>query len=185
MKRLRAFVLIEVLVAIFILAIIFSFIYTSYHGTITIIDSAEGSLYFLNTLEGAAEQIYYDITSIFKLSEKRDFNGDKDSLRFFTTYRLLPQGKEDADFTLVEYTLCQDPQQNEYILMREGSDRKRRVLTGIRELELGFFDGLKWRDKWDSKKEGKLPQGIRIRLLRRDEEGREKQLTVNVPISVG
>ncbi len=185
MKSRAGFVLIELLVAIFILSIIFTFIYSSFHGTVRIINAAEDSVLFFNTLEGAADHIYYDITSAFRSNKKLQFNGEKTSLRFLTTYRLLPPREEGIDFALIQYTLYQDPQSDEYILIREEAERKQRLLGGIREVEFSFFDGLRWKKEWDSQKMGRLPKGIRLRIVRVNEEGNEKSLVVNVPILVG
>ena len=185
MKSKAGFVLIELLVAIFILAIIFSFIFTSFHGTIRIINAAEDSVYFFNTLEGAAEHIYYDITSIFKPDKNLQFNGEKTSLLFLTTYRLLPPREEGIDFALIQYILYQDPRSDDYILIRKEAERRQKLLGGIREVEFSFFDGLRWRGEWDSRERGKLPRGIRLRIVRVDEGSNEKSLVVNVPIPVG
>jgi hypothetical protein len=47
----------------------------------------------------------------------------------------------------------------------------RPVLTGLSEIELQFFDGLRWQSNWDSKETGRLPQAVRIAMAVADRKG--------------
>jgi len=47
----------------------------------------------------------------------------------------------------------------------------RPVLTGLSEIELQFFDGLRWQSNWDSKETGRLPQAVRIAMAVTDRKG--------------
>ena len=175
----KGFTLIEVVVAIAILAVIFSFVYTSFHSSIRIMGDAEESVYTSNVAEGVAEQLYYDITSTFKSDTDMRFTGKETSLRFLTTYRLLPPDEEEADFILIEYQLARDPESDEYILMRKEGERSRKIVGDIEAFEFNFYDGLEWKKEWNSKSLGKLPAGVRIRIARKN----KKEILIHIPIT--
>lgn len=58
----------------------------------------------------------------------------------------------------------------------------RTVLKGVTDLELGFYDGRQWLQRWDSKQAGRLPQAVRIGLAVVDESGREHHYGTTVPV---
>ena len=51
----------------------------------------------------------------------------------------------------------------------------RPVATDIESIELAFFDGKKWSNKWDFNKVGKLPCAVKITLCCEDESYRQYQ----------
>lgn len=63
-----------------------------------------------------------------------------------------------------------------------GSGTWRPVLSGITNIELGFYDGRQWQPRWNSKQAGRLPLAVRIALTVREERGREHRYTTTVPV---
>jgi len=49
------------------------------------------------------------------------------------------------------------------------------IAENIKRLELAFFDGEKWRQKWDYKDNGKVPYAVKINLVGEDENYRQYQ----------
>lgn len=62
------------------------------------------------------------------------------------------------------------------------SDAWRPILSGLTNIELGFYDGKHWQVQWDSTQAGRLPQAVKIALTVTDENGREHHYATTVPV---
>jgi hypothetical protein len=58
----------------------------------------------------------------------------------------------------------------------------RPILTGVAEVEMGFYDGRQWQSRWDSGQAGRLPQAVRIALAVAEKSGRLHHYAMTAPI---
>jgi len=58
----------------------------------------------------------------------------------------------------------------------------RPMLTGVTGVELAFYDGRNWQQRWDARADGRLPQAVKIALSVTEQSGREHHYATTVPI---
>lgn len=58
----------------------------------------------------------------------------------------------------------------------------RPALTGVRKVDLQFYDGRQWQSLWTGDKSGTLPRAVKIALTVLDDDGRSREFRTAVPI---
>lgn len=56
------------------------------------------------------------------------------------------------------------------------------VLRHVTSIELGFHDGLRWRDEWRLNEAKKLPRAVKVVLVVTDKSGRQHRYATAIPI---
>jgi len=155
------FTLVEVLIAIFIFAIVISTVYGSYRATFQIVHGSEFQLKIADSARVVAERLAEDLGSLVTgpgglfLGETHEFSGARgDSLSFVSAAHLILR-KNDNNLgpVLVEYLVESDEETGFLDLYRsdmvllpgtttDGGERQRHLLCrGLREFRITYLDG--------------------------------------------
>ncbi len=191
--RSSGFTLLEILMAISILAIVISLAYGSYRATFRIIDSTESQTEIYNKARIAMDRISTDLGSLYLgtngfLQGKPQNLGNReaDTVRFTSTAHLVLNRKEQAaGYATIGYTVEEDPETKGLRLFRqdvafrpvegEAPETSKGLLLcdGLQEVKFFYHRNKQEKqDNWDSKeiekadtKARKLPDWIEINLL--------------------
>lgn len=154
------FTLVELLIAIFIFAIVISSVYGSYRATFTTVDGAEGRLQMSAGASIVLERIADDLTAIvagpggYFQGEKQEYYGHRgDSLTFISTAHLaLSRDELFSGRNLIAYTVEPDEESGLLQLYRadtrlvpgvdvaDDEQRKHVICTGLQEVRFTYLD---------------------------------------------
>ena len=173
------FTLIEILIAVLILAIVLSTVYAAYTGTFRIIRASEydSDIYGMGRM--TLERMMKDLGAIspykgkFELSARRNDQGREGfmTLSFTSTANLLFNEKDSPPgVSTIEYFIADDREKEGYVLLRsddrrrekgrENTQRRGFVLCDrLHSLRYTFFDATgKSYQSWDSTADTETPQ---------------------------
>lgn len=154
------FTLVELLLAIFIFAIVVSSVYGSYRVTFNVIHGSESRLKMANGARVVLERLNEDLSSVIKGPEgslhgkRTDFSGKRgDSLSFISeSHLILHQTDSSGGPALVEYHIEKDDNtgllnlyRSEQLLLpgveiNEEEAKKYLICRDLQELRLRYFD---------------------------------------------
>jgi len=207
----QAFTLIEVLVALAILAILTTMIY----GTFTQSHNVSTRLEATSERYQAVRQLFQimldDLTAAYYLEQTGTdqtlstlFIGKSPSatdsllatqplLRFTTLgHRRWQPNSPETDLSLVEYQIKKDADSDLLTLLHreetnllsttEASTEEYELAEGLKGLSLRFFDGADWADSWDSTEKKGLPQAVEVKfVIPIEKEDRTFSLLAKIP----
>ena len=197
MKHLRfekAFTLIEILIALAILAILSTVIYgaiSQSHALSTRLEAMSESYQTLRQLfqmmQDDLSTAYYsesagtNLTSapVFigsSLDLKASLSSSEPLLRFTTLgHRRWQSNSPETDLGLVEYEVRRDPATNlltvfhkeetNLLSTTEASTEEYELAEGLKEFSVRFFDGTDWADTWDSTEKKDVPQAVEVKFV--------------------
>lgn len=154
-RNARGFTLVEVLIALGILTIVMTILYSTFSASSVTAELVEERADELASLTGALDTIGQEIRGAFEWSP-----GQKSRITFTTMTSL----REDPSpgIQTVSYEFDQDRLTR--TVLRTGLDgrppRTFVLLDGVRDPAFSFFDGRQWRDDWPAT--GRLPAGVRV-----------------------
>lgn len=212
--RSKGFTLIEILITVFILAIVLSTVYASYTGTFRTIRATEtgGELYGMarTVLERMSRDLEAVTTwkGVFTFTAKPYYLGNREFTRL--TFRsaahvAFSEKEEPAGIAVIEYGVEEGTEREGYILSRSDSlhrdPEKEGAPTGgfllcdrIETLTYRFFDSAgkehsNWDNGDDTAQKKKAPVMVEIRLGLVNEKDRENPFLfmtrVRLPLSQG
>jgi len=178
----KGFTLLEILLAFFIFAILFSVIFASYSGSFKTIDMTESRMELYRKAAIAMDRISEDLQASYIsnlpsnsfgepagytrfLGEDKDISGrDADSLSFFSRIRpLFDDGMEMSTGQLISYDVIQGEEEGELVLLRSEQPEFREVVEeseglplcdGLQAVTFTYFnDDGEPNDSWDSDSE--------------------------------
>jgi len=182
-KSPRGFTLLEILIAMFIMAIVVSIIFTSYTGTFRVIDEAESQAEIYGMARIALQRIQEDLESAYFSQEKkpsqpgdiqpcrfegkdRDIEGrDADTLRFFSRAHLIfDEGGVDSGTAEVSYYVKEKDGRDDLTLYRSDTPGFKEapeegtggvvLCDGLWSIKFLYYDADGTvHDSWDTKKE--------------------------------
>jgi general secretion pathway protein J len=197
MKHLRfekAFTLIEVLIALAILAILSTMIYGAIaqsHALSTRLEATSETYQTVRQLfqmmQDELSTAYYleptgtalTSNSVFigrSLNLKESVSSSQPLLRFATLgHRRWQSDSPETDLGLVEYEIRRDSTTNLLILLHkeetnllsttEASTEEYELAEGLKEFSVRFFDGTDWADSWDSTEKKDVPQAVEVKFV--------------------
>jgi len=209
-KSVRAgFTLLEILVAVAIIAVIVSMVYGSYFATARSTEAYDATMELSEQARQALAQMARQIRCVYappleignskfeirnsepeawqSVVEKTPnyFNGGVDGLtheilQLVTTDSSLAEPESKSGLFEIIYRFDKSSgllslSQQRFIERREGAANHRNwqpVLTGVENFEITFYEGQKWLDKWDFKKERRLPLAVKIDIACQDKNYR-------------
>lgn len=200
LKRMRetgtdhGFTLMEVLIAIAILAIVLSTVYGSFVQTRKVIDKTEASIEELRGVRAAFTRMMQDVSMAFivKDNDKTFFTGTddysdgyfSDSIDF-TSYsnRIRNNDSKESDQTEVGYSLKRGNEGKAVLIKRikkriddstgYGGDSYE-ISEDIVGLDFRYLDDEAWVDSWDSRVNKTIPQAVEITIIVKDSSGNER-----------
>ena len=183
-KFLTGFTLLEILIAITIMALILIIIYGSYTGSVQIITENGDDFeiyhiarFFLNTISEELSCAYDGGSSV-------PFKGETKGLEFTSTNKsgYMDYPPESGDFYRLKYSLGNTSStQGNYIMYRDEDGQSDVIGEDIRDINFEYYDGKTWEEKWDSVESKKLPTAVRI-TLNMDKKG--VTVTFNTVVSI-
>lgn len=193
-RGVRGFTLIEVLVAISLLAIVMTSVYGIFGGVNAVkqrldSDSADYHLarVVFDRLGRELHGSYYrrdDQTTLFR----GGINDRGEPYLELTTTAVTPLSVTGTGITEVHYRLAPDRESDEsrLVLLRAErprqaaapptNDRMMRLAPGVVSLSLRFYTEGRWQEQWDARKDG-LPQLVEIALVVGQDEQRQTPFT--------
>jgi len=197
MKHLRfekAFTLIEVLIAVAILAILSTLIYGAVaqsHALSTRLEATSESYQTVRQLfqmmqEELSTAYYLEATGT-DLTSNSVFIGRSPDLKESVSFtqpllRFTNLGHHrwqsdipETDLGLVEYEVKQDPTTNLLTLFHreetnllsttEASTEEYELAEGLKKFSVRFYDGTDWADSWDSTEKKDVPQAVEVKFV--------------------
>jgi general secretion pathway protein J len=190
----KAFTLIEILIALAILAILSTLIYGTFAQSRLLATRMEATSEAYQTvrqifqvMQDELSMAYYveptgaDLTSnVVFIAKSPDLKGqlstDQPLLRFTTLgHRRWQPDSPETDLSLVEYEIKKDPTTNLLTLYHreetnllsttETSTEEYELAEGLKEFSLRFFDGADWGDSWDSTEKKDVPQAVEVKFV--------------------
>ncbi|OPY87510.1 MAG: Pseudopilin GspJ [Syntrophus sp. PtaU1.Bin208] len=152
------FTLFEILVALFILSIVFSSLFASYTGTLKMTREWEDTGQAYSMARGAMDRMLRDLDSAYPNGQSRPFVLEPETVKektfprlsFYTCSRTNPEGSETpaAGISRITYAVREDPDTGGYELARtESSDTGAQstasdsvICRGLSELTFRFYD---------------------------------------------
>lgn len=199
----KGFTLIEVLVAISILAIVLSSVY----GIFSSVNLARGRLE-ADSAEYHRARVIFDRLgrelrgAYFSPRDARlvfaggSASGDPLDALELTTTAVSPLSRTGSGVARVRYRLTEDPESSEgrQVLLRseqpayqpsdnlENADMMR-LAAGIESMTIRFFSAGQWREEWDSQSTGELPEMVELvlQLPAETEDPLTFQSTIEIP----
>lgn len=200
LKRMRitgtdnGFTLMEVLIAIAILAIVLSTVYGSFVQTRKVIDKAEASIEELRGVRAAFTRMMQDVSMAFivKDNDKTFFTGTDDYADGYATdsidftsfsNRIRNNDAKESDQIEVGYSLKRGNEGKAVLIKRVkkriddspgyGGDSYE-ISEDIVGLDFRYLDDDAWVDSWDSRVNKTIPQAVEITIIVKDSSGNER-----------
>jgi general secretion pathway protein J len=210
--RSAGFTLMEVMVAMAIVAILGGLVWGSFSPIYAAKEIVEEEADRYHGLRLAMDRITRDLSMAFlsdRFDAKRfrerptqfvaDDSGENDTLRFTTlSHERLYEDAKEGDQALVEYRIGRDPERRdvEVLLRREKTvfddqpeDGGNEVVLaeGVEGLDVKFWDVKKeeWVSEWDTtdvEHKNSLPERVQVNLYARDDEGKVRRYTTQAKI---
>lgn len=209
LKGHHGFTLMEVLIAIAILAIVMAIVYGSFVQTRRVIDRAEGAVEELRGVRVAFNRMMLDLNMAFISPNDKDneytvfvgtdsdANGYPDDSIDFTSYsnRIRNKDAKESDQMEVGYYLKRDYEGNAVLMKREKKRLDKNPMYGGKSYEITedivglnfrYLEKGAWYDSWDSraKSSDKLPEAVEITIIVKesDEVERSYKTVVDIPL---
>ncbi len=173
----KGFTLIEVMIALFILSIIFSILYSSFFPTRKVINNIEKRREEWKVLASGLHILSNDIRTISLPASNAIslFNGNNTYTRQpMITFSAYTPFQSDGIGRLrkVAYDIEEDPDKRGTFILRtllyQGSEEiiaNVVIIDGLEEIEFSYFDGEDRKEKRDAKNSGNLPpKGVKVSI---------------------
>ena len=201
LNKQHGFTLLELIVAMAIMALMLAILYQTFNNTIRSTEIA----YEENEIYGMAHMGFQVMTdelqSAFWASDRTDtrFIGSPDSLEYTALSRhRYGEATQGPDLALLRYYLETAPpeygEDHQLILFHEeetnlltlssGTLQRMELGERIKELGLSYFGEEGWIDYWDAGEIGKLPKAVEIRLVFKDKYHHEHEFFTRVEIPI-
>jgi prepilin-type N-terminal cleavage/methylation domain-containing protein len=195
------FTLLELLVAVSIMALMLAILYQTFGATIRATETAneESDIYQMAHLGFSI--MTDELQSTFWSKDRPDtfFVGSADSLRFTALSRhRYGEGVQGSELAALHYylevaradpgeeprlTLFHEEETNLFSLS-SASLQRTELVEMVHEFSLGYLVRKSWIDSWDAGERGKLPEAVDIRLTLKDRNDREHAFSTRIQIPI-
>ena len=206
----KGFTLLEVMIAITVLAFILGIVYTTF-ATVSESDKRGAAALESNVkIRNLAEYIMKDLSSLFIDFDQKPDNGNPAGLTSGLVSNLSSEGVGRLDFTALSvdsgdfndaliaeigYSLLPSGEGAYKLIKRidETPDENLKegghffeLMEGISSLTFEFFNEKgEWQQEWDSLEGNRLPRTIKIIIAFDDNKGESKAFSMQVPVYLG
>ncbi len=183
----KAFSLLELLIAMTMMSIIATSLYTSLGIGFKAKDTSESTLEIKRSARIVMDMLKQEIISAlppngilagtFEGTDEHDDSGNNsDSLVFYSAAYNPEDGEIASDIVKVEISLETDEETDERVLVRgittnllspKTLDPSEDILcSGVRSINLRYYDGYEWQNEWvSSDNDGSLPEAVEINII--------------------
>jgi general secretion pathway protein J len=184
----RGFTLIEVLIALSLIALVTFFLYETYVSTSRVTEKINGEREDYREIRLTFDQMTRELMSAYQSYSPASTpllftgvhdtgeNGSIDTLSFYAMSHLhLIEDQPDTDLTRVTYTLEKPADARWYELMHEeyphflsdGPAEKEVLMEQVKEARFQYYDGTKWLNEWNNGKSPTtaIPAAVKITLV--------------------
>jgi general secretion pathway protein J len=197
----RGFTLLELLIAMTMMAIIAASLYTSMsigfkakEGAEKVVEkgrSAEIAIELIKSMLASSVVPNGILAGEFKGEDEKGEKGyDADTLTFFTADYNPGEDELASDIEKVELSISIRKDSQERVIVRKVTtnllspttlDPEEEALCGgVRSMNLRYYDGSGWQDEWDSSEnDNTLPKAVEITIVLEDTESAESNTTDN------
>ena len=182
----NGFTLIEILIAIFILATVLTTVYAAYTGTFKLVEETRSGDDIYSMARTAINRMTEDMESAcgykgsFKFVSGKVETGDLMELSFLSSSHLNFDDERSSGIAIINYSVVKDDEEDGYILKRrdelyhgettEENEEGYILCDGLQSLTYKFYDGSEVEyDSWNSKSDlkaqkDKIPAIVFIRM---------------------
>ena len=189
----RGFTLLEVLIAVVLLAILSSSLYGSYFAVLRARDRASEGMEARRELGGTLDLLRREIASAlynradkrlrFVVEDRDNFGKPASNLELSTLAAPSTQVRSESGIINVQYRLSEKDKR--YLLLRREQDVQLELTTvpsypqmeQINAFLVECYDGSKWVKSWDTALNGNLPRQVRI-TVQIEENGKPVEFSV-------
>jgi general secretion pathway protein J len=195
------FTLLELLVALGIMALVLSILYQTFGATIQATEAVEEQSDIYQMAHLGFSIMTEELQSTFWSKDRPDtfFVGSSDSLRYTALSRhRYGEGVEGPELAALRYylevaralpgeeprlTLFHEEETNPFSLSSETLQRTE-LVEMVQELSLNYLVRKSWVDSWDAGERGKLPKAVEIRLILKDRNDHEHEFFTRIQIPI-
>ncbi|MBW2630658.1 MAG: prepilin-type N-terminal cleavage/methylation domain-containing protein [Deltaproteobacteria bacterium] len=192
----KGFTLIEILIAIFILATVLTTVYAAYTGTFKLVKYTRSGDDIYSMARTAIDRMTEDMESVCKYGDSFEFvsgeieTGDFMELSFLSSSHLNFDDERSSGIAIINYSVVKDDEKDSYILKRrddlyrggatEENEGGYILCDGLQSLTYKFYDDSEVEyDSWNSKSDlkaqkDKIPAVIFIRMDFINPDNRDK-----------
>jgi len=207
----RGFTLLELLVALGIVAIVVTLLYETFNAVLRSTKEVDAESEIDQMVRISMERMTNELRSaywrpssgtggptvfMFVGQDSSDSDQPADTLQFTTlSYARVGEGSTDPTVTVVEYALVPDPETQTSVLMHreetvplepsENSLEEYELAESVIGLNFRYFDGQNWLDQWSDADKKRLPKAVEIQLIIKDYSGQERQFITQTDIPIG
>jgi type II secretion system protein J len=171
------FTLVEVMIALFILSVIFSIVYSSFFPTRKVIKNIEERRGEWQMLESGLQIMSSDIrtaalppSNALSLFKGNDAYTSQQPLITFSSYTPY-QSDGIGRLRVVAYNIEESLDTSGTLSVRrllydntEEIIEDEILMDGLNEIKLSYFDGEEWKEQWETESSSNLPKGIKVIL---------------------
>ena len=183
-NKVCGFTLLEILIAVTIMALILIIIYGSYTGSVQIITENGDDFEVYHIARFLLNTLSEELSCAYDGGSSAEFHGEAKRLEFTSTNKsgYVSYPPESGDFYNLKYFIeGATSSQGNYIMYRDEDGQSDVIGEDIKDINFEYYDGKTWEGQWDSAESGKLPTAVRI-TLNMDKKG--VTVTFNTMVSI-
>jgi len=207
----NGFTLIEILVALAIVAVVVTLSYETFNGVIRSVQQVDDQAELDQMVRVSMSIMVNELNSAYwrPPSEKAsatpyEFTGTdnqageepSDSLRFtMLSHTRAKEGGGDPTVSILEYELVPVAQsevatlmhteETNYLSLSENSLERFELAEQVVGLNFRYFDGKQWSEEWSASDRKKLPRAVEIQIDFRDSNGQVRRFITQTDIPLG
>lgn len=192
-SRNNGFTLLEILIAVVLLAILTAALYGSYFGVIRARDRASAGMESRRELGATLDLIRREVSSVrynradkrlrFVVEDRDNFGAQSSTLELTTLAPPSLQNRSESGVVDVTYRMAEKDKkrsltrQERDLLSEDTAVHAYPQMEQISVFLVECYDGSKWVKSWDTAINGVLPKGVRV-TVQVDEEGKPVEFSV-------
>lgn len=192
-SRNNGFTLLEILIALILLAILTAALYGSYFGVIRARDRASAGMESRRELGATLDLIRREVSSArfnrtdkrlrFVVEDRDNFGAQSSTLELTTLASPSLQNRSESGVVAVTYKMAEKDKkrfltrQERDLFSEDAAVHAYPQMEQISVFLVECYDGSKWVKSWDTAINGVLPKGVRV-TVRVDEEGKPVEFSV-------